>query len=150
MFGPGCKPEGTYRFTICLLMHSFVHLFVSQRFSGEWFDDIWQMVSSTVDENLPQNLTFDINIFWLFWPKKPPKNDKKLRKIYKILTVYWLFLIYSMKMLPSNTQHIPTFNFDFLLALLSKNSQNWTKKRRNCQNPNPLIKLFEIWYVDAS
>ena len=93
MFGPGCKPEGTYRFTICLLMHSFVHLFVSQRSSGEWFDDIWPIVFQvhTLNENLPQNLTFDINIFWLFWPKKPPKMTKKLRQIYKILTVLIIF-----------------------------------------------------------
>ena len=50
-----------------------------------------KMVSSTVNENLLQNLTFDINTFWLFWPKNNPKMTKKLKQIYKILTVLIIF-----------------------------------------------------------
>ena len=86
------QTERTYRFAICLLMHSFVHLFVSQRSSGEWFDDIWRMVSSTYCKwKFTTEPDFRYQHFLAFLAKKNPKNDKKIRKIYKILTVLIIF-----------------------------------------------------------
>ena len=147
------QTEGTYRFTICLLMHSFVHLFVSQRSSGEWFDDIWRMVSSTYCKwKFTTEPDFRYQHFLAFLAKKNPKNVKKIRKIYKILTVLIIFDIQYVGELPNkrkfNTQ--PNLWFWIFVDFFVQKQSKLNKKWENCQNANCSMKFFETWYVDTS
>ena len=58
----------------------------------------------------------------------------------------WYVDASQQKMLQKNFFWISAFFGRFL----TKNQPKLTKNEENWQNPNLLIKIFEIWYVDAS
>ena len=66
-------------------------MLVSQRSSGEWFDDIWQNGFQYCKWKITTEPDFQYQHSLAFLAKKTPKMTKKLKQISKILTVLIIF-----------------------------------------------------------
>ena len=90
--------------------------------------------------------------FGSFLTKKQPKltkNEENLQNPNRLMKFSEIWHVDASQEKKNATKKLFLISAFFGL-FWPKNSKNWQKMTKNCQNQNRLIKFSEIWYVDSS